>query len=37
MGWLVAVAFLGAVVSAVAVAVFGAAEHSRPVAPDPAR
>lgn len=37
MSWLVAVAFLGAVVSAVAVAVFGAAEHSRPVAPDPAR
>ncbi|AMU65992.1 hypothetical protein [Mycobacteroides abscessus] len=37
MGWLVAVAFLGAVVSAVAVAVFGAAEHSQSAAPDPAR
>ncbi|CPY90574.1 Uncharacterised protein [Mycobacteroides abscessus] len=28
MGWLVAVAFLGAVVSAVAVAVFGAAQQT---------
>ncbi|SKV87364.1 Uncharacterised protein [Mycobacteroides abscessus subsp. abscessus] len=37
MGWLVAVAFLGAVVSAVAVAVFGAAQHSQSAAPDPAR
>jgi hypothetical protein len=33
LGWLVAVAFLGAVAGAVAVAIFGAADHARAAKP----
>jgi hypothetical protein len=35
LGWLVAVAFVGAVVGAVAVAIFGAADHERVAPPQP--
>ncbi|OHU76615.1 hypothetical protein [Mycobacteroides chelonae] len=37
LGWLVAVAFVVAVVSAVSVAAFGAVENTQSTAPDPAR
>lgn len=37
LGWLVAVAFVGAVVGAVAVAIFGAADYERVARPEPSR